>query len=348
MADLYSFIIPLSSLREKVEMHTSVLGKHRSGEDSPHLLEQFALTEGESFLFDSYLKEAAAKTYNWIKAFGRNVQNAYMVHQGGGLVERTEEDDVHIIQDGVRLKEPHTHITIGESMYTSTQSGDTCNVHIDLPLLQLCLGDATGLRYHILVHYVTIADELFTDALDKHIMLDITNDVQLSSLDLSLTISQDEFPTRLERIDYVDISIDGFTPASHPLIKSGEFVKYTFMDGSVKYGIQRVNSTEVDVNGWYDFDIRDCVIFRVELPEWNDRNMLPAAKEHLESALANYIMYRWFEEVQEDAVKRVGNQWKRSAKLSDTFYAKWEEDAHAAQLALNSERRILQRKSTWL
>lgn len=330
-------------------MHTSVLGKHRSGEDSPHLLEQFALTEGESFLFDSYLKEAAAKTYNWIKAFGRNVQNAYVIlRSDNALVDRTEVDDVHIIRDGVRLKEAYSRIVIDESMYTSSQDGDTCDVHINLPVLQFCLGGASALRYHIHVHYVTIADELFTDAADKHIILDITNDVQIDSLDLSLPISQSEFPTRLDRIDYVEVSLDGYTPASHPMIKAGVIVRYTSMDGSVKYGIQRVTSPEVDVVRWYEFDIREHVIFSVELPEWNDRNMLPAAQEHLESALANYIMYRWFEEVQEDAVKRVGNQWKRSAKLSDTFYAKWEEDAHAAQLALNSERRILQRKSTWL
>lgn len=341
MVEQHSFIIPIKSLQEKVEKHTSVLGKHRSADGSQYLMEQFAMTQGEHFLFDDYLPEAVAKTYNWIRAFARNVEDGYRVFKGGALRQVREDNAVRVVVDGVQRELPTIVMPIAKSKYSvtvvaTTEEAIVYDVRVTLPQIQIFTGNAEHINYDMKVKYLTLADGIFEDVCSYN-----TNGVVLEDgatldgvLAFRLRIDQSGFATVIERIEQVELTLSNYSASAATTYRKGEFIEYVGIDGTVRYGIQKRTYKDVDVERWFDEDIRESVVFNVEIPDWVDRNMLPAAEEHLGDALMHYIIYRWFETV--------------NPKEAETYKDKWEEKAHEAQLALNSERRILQRKSTWL
>ena len=97
------FVFPIATLKKEVEKRTSYMGKMRGTEESPNLLDRLALTEGESFLTDEYLDEAAAETYDWVKAFGRNVRNAYRVVPEMEMKEVIDDWRVKMLVGGSRV-----------------------------------------------------------------------------------------------------------------------------------------------------------------------------------------------------------------------------------------------------
>lgn len=349
MVEQHSFIIPIASLQEKVEKNTSVIGKNRSADGAPHLMEQYAMTPGEGFLFEDYLKEAAGKTYNYIKAFGRNLKDAYRVnyHVVPRLV--TEHDGFYISLNGVVLGAKHAIVHINPEMYDidHVEGEEEFTINVHLPHLLIHKGESTSYCLEVLISYKTVADGVFEDRCEYRQVLFNSQDLDIEDFSATVNVSQAEFPTTIKSVSSFAVAVSGSN--DHPTVyHAGEFIKFVQGDGVVKYGIQKETSTKVVVDEWFYEDITESVIFKVELPDWQDRNMLPAAQEHLENALMDFIMYRWFETVKPDVATLQSGKWRKEASLASDFYAKWEEEAHSAQLALNSERRILQRKSTWL
>ena len=348
MVERHSFIFPLSSLKEKVEKHTSVLGKHRKGEDSEHLLDRYSLTEGEDFMFDDYLKEAVAKTYNWIKAFGRNLSDGCRVFHNAVPRLVRKNDEMSITLNGFGQDFPKAFIPLTNDMYAVEQVDSDFAITLNLPHLCVHKGNADSFSFNICIKYVTLADGIFVDNCEYNEIMYSHDDIDITEFVAYVTHRQDDMPTVIQRVNSVELSILSAPHTNRDVYNTGEVIEYVDENGIHKFGIQKRTSTELVIDEWYDENLTDCVVFKVELPEWQDRNMLPAAEDHLEEALANYIMYRWFETVQDDIATKIGGQWRKPASLADGCFAKWEEHARAAQLALNSERKILQRKSTWL
>lgn len=345
MVEQHSFVIPLSRLREKIEKHTSSLGRYRSADGVTPLLERFSFTEGEGFLFDDYLPEAATKTYNWIKAFGRNVRDGYLVYHGATAKDVLEKEGIRISLAGVEFADLDAYIPLTASMYDVVKragSADDYDITVHLPSLVISKGDAAGYKYTVKVKYTTIADGIFVDNFTHQAEFTVTADVTITDYVFMIKASSAGFSTLVINVDSIEVVVEDTTPAV--TYTKGELIRYIKKDGTILFGVQRSNGNTLDVGIWYDEDIRNSVIFKVELPDWQDRNMIPAAADALEWAIADYMMYRWFETVQEPAFYR----GRKVENLADTFYFKWEEKVHDAQMALNSERRILQRKSTWL
>ena len=354
--ELHSFIIPIASLQEKVEKHTSVLGKHRSGEGSPHLLDRYSLTEGEGFLFDDYLKEAVVKTYHWMKAFGRNLKDGYRIYGDGSLVQVRADNGIGITVNGYAESIPTAVIPISSWMYTTTLNAaesaanedKTYDVVISLPIIKILIGTVSQITYAAKIKYRTLAGGAFDENCEYNMAdVDITSDTTLSStLSFRIHVDQTGFDTVLDRIDCMEITLKDIVLPTLDTYTKGTFIEHIAIDGSC-FGEQSADGT-IQVERWYEQNIRKCVVMNVELPDWQDRNMIPAAQELIEEALINYILFRWFESVQDESATTRGGNWRKPVSLADIHYQKWEEKAHEVQMALNSERKILQRKSTWL
>lgn len=338
MSERYSFIIPIATLREKVEKHTSYLGMMRGDEASPNYADRMSLTSGENFLFEDYLKEAAVKTYHWIQAFGRNVPNSYRIFPNGDLVAMKENAGVKVTVGGEDIGAGlKRNMPISEddfSIITIQTEGDYKKyiIGVDFPDVAITMGDANSVRYKLVLHYKTLADNIFEDRLEEVVEATITEDTTIERQVWNLLISQEVFATSFTEVESVDIIIDNIETDEVVLAK-GDYVQYTDANGNTKYGyITKAN--DMDSVEWLQDDVRDSVVFTVDLPDWQNRNMLPSAQEYLEEAMMNYIMYRWFETT--------------NPREASNYKDKFEGKAREAQFALNAENRVLQRKSKWL
>lgn len=354
MKEQHSFRISIADLRRRVEMHTSRIGMSRNGEDGQHMLEKYSLTDGEGFLFDDYLKEAVGKTYNWIKAFGRNLTDACKVYPAGETKKLYEGHGVRITLDGEEMVAPPMGVSIHltSSMYEVTEipivpaaiGKKRFGIVLHLPEIGLRIGHATRIDYRIVVRYKTIADGVFVDREEYEDVRYTTEDETISS-DYAFTVDVKyrEFEKEIMSVDMAELLIDHIE-APKETLKKGDYVEMLLSNLDTQYGI-------VEDGGritWWDEDLRDSVIYKIELLDWMDRNMLDEARERLENALLNYILYRWFETTQDNTATLQGGRWRKAESQADKYLAKWEDDVMAAKSALNSQRRILQRKSTWL
>lgn len=336
MLEKHSFIFPIAKLQERLEKHTSTLGKYRSSENMPNMIEQFSFTKAEEFLLDDYLPEAATKTFDWIKAFSRNLSDGYSLYHSVPVREVHDSDKLFISLDGMRIGETEARIPLGyEDMYSvEAVEGEEgkFRVTLHLPHLHIHKGDAISFAYELCVYYTTLADETFEDGYIYCKDFSSLDDVDIEEYSFEVNVPQDEFNTVVSRVDGLRVFIPGYVPSES--YKKGELIDFETTRGEHYYGIQQSDGDEVKVEKWYTDDIRDSIVYRVELPEWQDRNMLPAAEDSLWWALTYYIMYKWFENV--------------NPKEANDYLDKWEKKAHEAQLYLNRENKILQRKSKWL
>ena len=86
-----------------------------------------------------------------------------------------------------------------------------------------------------------------------------------------------------------------------------------------------------DVSTKLAVDPRGSIVFILERTGHFDLNLLPSIDRYIKEAVVNYVIFRWFEYV--------------NAPEAANFYVKFEDYAHKAQVGMNSETKILQRKS---
>ena len=395
----HKFIFPIATLKEEVEKRTSKLGQMRSTDEAPHLLERLSLTEGESFLTDEYLDEAAAETYDWIKAFGRNVKNAYRVYPNGVLKEVVEDEGAKVSRnlspilfytaeqkpnyqmysddagsyfdleryeaiddEGTRwgwkagtmeLYSTVYPIVEGSALYKNSDGIQAGVAHLDYaPVAGKKTYVITGSFEDIVVEtgiaqYVDVKFSVFwRRGVEEAPFEDLMQEVVLRRYEEDETMSVFSFEVELEEdpqfgwetiagVDNAQVVITHIEPAQRVDIHRGDYVKYTNLEGVVLYGVSTGEGKDpLWVEEWLEEDFRNSIVFRVELPDWSDENMLPSVQRNLKEALVDYILYKWLEVVY--------------PKEADTYYEHFEDKAHKAQLGLNTEKRVLQRGSLWL
>lgn len=343
MAEQHSFIFPIANLRTLVEKRTTVLGANRSADGEPHQIERLSMTKGEKFLFDDYLQEAAAETYNWIHAFGRNVSDAFRIYRDGAVRQIKENDGVRIEIGGNKQTLPSFVIPLNPSMYNATYQqtlsdaiGDEIYMmHINLPNILFRLGNATQIIAEVRVHYTTLADGLFEGKGVYGETWYVNNDGDVRNYIAGRLVIDGggDFKKTLKSIDDVEVVVTHIK-VPEQIYNAGEYVEYTTADDNILHGVITEVVGNIPVIKWLHGDLRDSIVYKVELPDWQDRNMLPLVENHLQEAIVNYIMWRWFENT--------------NPKEAEVYYEKWEDKAHKAQLGLNAEQKVLQRKSTWL
>lgn len=344
MAEQHNFIFSIPAIKQLVEQRTSILGKMRGSESEPHLLDRLSLTEGESFLTDEWLEEAVMETYDWIKAFGRNVTNAVRILPDGILHTITENHGAYIEVDGKRKGLSYKQsIPAGNVNGTDrgVYDGDTIKygVQITLPsTVGIVIGQATEVYYSIIIDYTTgIAGAPIEDK-KQHVITRVTTQYYgVDNCSFNAQLSTVLGNMVVKSIDSVEVKVTKVVPA-HFTLQKGDYILVNNADGSKKYGIvgenyDSNNNTPI-IAEIMDGDLRNSIVMKVELPDWQDRNMLPMVERNLKDALSYFVIWRWFEDVYPPE--------------AESFREKWEEKAHQAQLGLNTEKYTIQRKSTWL
>lgn len=342
MEMVHTLVFSIAELKQEIEKRTSYTGKMRSTEKEPYLSDRLSLTDGESFLSDSYIEEAASETYDWIKAFGRGVQDAFRVHRGEQFYKIEEACGVHIWYENEGIKYPIS-LSSPESIpfyyMAGERNGDIIRVETGFrDPLNVRMGSASQIDYCFKIHYTTyIPNTPFEEECTQKEMSSTTNGLDLSEIYINLGKSV-LGRVELKSIDNIELEILNIEPQVYVDIHKGDTIEYTLLDGSKWYGITEEDKLHVSYKDMptctiYTQDIRNTIIYTLNIPEWQDENMLRKVRNDLQEALVNYVIWRWFETV--------------NPSEASIYYDKWEEKAHGAQLGLNTEKHVLQRKATW-
>lgn len=347
MSEYYTFIFPIAEIKQLIEQRTSNLGKMRGSETEPHLLNRLSLTDGESFLSNEWLEEAAGETYDWIKAFGRNVKDAFRIYPDGDLVTIKENHGAHLEVGGSRVGLIHkqeipaanVHI-IHNSAQSDEQSNITAfTVNVNLPsAVNVKVGEAAEVYYQVLVNYTEGVNDAPIENKKQYIISkSISADAAESSLQFVVQMTTLLGDMTVKSIDGVEVAITKAVPV-HFTLKKGDYIHLLNADGTQMYGLVGADyDSDTDLPIFATplaGDVRNAIVFTVDLPDWQDRNMLPMVERNLKDALSYFVIWRWFEVVY--------------PQEAQPFHERFEEKAHQAQLGLNTENHTLQRKSTWL
>lgn len=353
MGELFTFIFPISELQQQVEKDTSYIGKMRNTENDSQKYDRLRLTEGEDFMFRDFLEQALAETYDWIKAFGRDVKRACRIIPDGVLHHLKENHGVRVLF-GNEDKGMHFTMLLDGSVLEPSKPYATFevvaetdkDVTYDVTLhshLALRIGDAVNASYDVRVYYTGGVED--SPVTTKYIWSDsyiMNDDTSLDDLidTFTVVLPKDEFGTHnIRSIDSIELEVTSITPADTTIIPKGDFVEYTHSNGKVVYLLLAYDYNpsmmgDIIADDIYETDLRNNVCIYVSLPDWSDRNMLPAVKTSLRKAICSYIIYLWFEMTNE--------------KEAERYYAKFEDAAHQAQLGLNTENKTLERHGHWL
>lgn len=79
------FSYPKSDILLEAEKRSSYFGKMRADKEHEDFIDRMSLTDGESFLSDEMLDDAIEQTYEWLQAFGRDVEEPYGITTDGNV-----------------------------------------------------------------------------------------------------------------------------------------------------------------------------------------------------------------------------------------------------------------------
>lgn len=329
--NIVTFSYRIDDILGEITKRTTYMGKMRGTEQEPFLIDRLSLTKGEGFMFSEFLEEAVAETYDWLKAFGRNIQMydkivlkyediklkdgvCLKLMSGDSEVAPNEESS---LKCSIEAKGTRMDIRLGEVLSASTQEGYVIN-------------DAEpSIRVKIKVKYTNGNAQPVEKLYEK----ELKNGDELGMFSIYYESEEDEYdedPTHPVEVTMVVVNTSDFT------IKKNTYVEYHYSaDNPDLFDVYQVNVDCTNIN-WKDYscklliDPRDSIVFTLNYPDYFDLNMVSSIDRNIKEAIVNYIIYRWFEYVYPiDA---------------DKYYLKFEDYAHKAQLGMNSENTLLQRK----
>ena len=89
-----TFSFAPGDLLKEAEKRTSYMGKMRDTDKEPDLIDRMSLTEGEGFLSEEFLADAMEQVYDWVRAFGRTIENACVIDEETGNIVYTLQPEV--------------------------------------------------------------------------------------------------------------------------------------------------------------------------------------------------------------------------------------------------------------
>lgn len=331
-----TFNYNIDALLEEVTKRTSYTGMMRGTEQEPYLVDRMSLTSGENFMFKEFLEEAVHETYDWVKAFGRNIP-AY-----DKIV--SEYEDVPIYKDyGVRMVDENGNdMKFGEEIKLDADFMPMLNNSIQVTFGEIAFkkginsADAkVKVKWKLVVHSV-LGGELDT----------VETVFATSNYDtnLPLHIERIKFPFEFQEatgdthvIKKVELYVYAEPyPNTITNIKKGTYVEYRtdFGDDSIfdlyKVNADCTNADWMNHSSKLNYDPRGCVVYMLERKEHFDENMIPSVDRALKEAIINRIIYLWFEYV--------------NAPEAEKYLLKFEDYGHKAQLGMNTRTKDIQRK----
>ncbi len=326
---IFSYRIP--DILDEVTKRTSYFGKMRNTDKEPHLLDRLSLTEGEDFLFTEFLEDAAAQTYDWLKVFGRNIQDAKQI-------VKDYTDRVEYPNCGLYAEMSGVEIPIGEAFtvpVSAVTSGDTITVSTVDPII---IGSKTSTiyRYYARFNIRTVLDGLKCSeeyTIDSGILTVSGNNLNtIYSYTIPFDFDEDGSRHVLVGVDF-SITIEAIQPSTLESIGKDTYIECPDSVGNTTVYQALEDCTNANWLGHSKkvvYDARGCVMFVLERHEHFDNNQLSSVDRNIKEALVNYIIYRWFEYT--------------NAPESSVFFDKFENYAQQAKIGMDSEKFILQRR----
>lgn len=333
------FNYKISDLFEEVTKRTSYMGKMRSTEQEPYLVDRMSLDSGEDFMFREFLEEAVHETYDWVKAFGRNIP----IYE---KIVNKYEDVVQYKNYGVEAK----NFVTGDSIeINKTIKMDNYSVgKFNDDFLEVT-HDAIVAEFGLYKEDVKVTIErkiiLHTDLEGLNVTTEInhteysviTSKTRNCSFDVCYPpfsfIESGSLHTIVSAELYVTLKVE---PISSTVIKKGTYVEHrtNFSDDSV-FDVYKVN-VDCTTADWLenstklDYDPRGCVVYVLERASHIDFNMIQSTDRNIYEAIINRIIYLWFEYV--------------NAPEAEKYLLKFEDYGHKAQLCMNTRTKDIQRK----
>ena len=335
------FTYKASDLLKEVTKRTSYLGRMRNTDQDVHLLDRLSLTEGEKFLFNEYIQEAGAETYNYMHAFGKEVHMPYMFYDDKPLYEVKESCGIYITCDDMKTG---TEMVVPTTSF-SYSSGTLAVV---FPTTKIYKVDSSQFKYKFTCRFVMTATDTIggqTLNITKEMMAEtseITSSADVTLTTISFTGIVPNFaygsnPTVTE-IKSLLLEVTEITPATPLDVEAGDYVYEEDLDGHVRH-FKAIRDYNSGTGMWeltpHDFillggDWKNSIVYRLNIPCWQDDGMYMTVDNRIKEALVSYIIWRWFETV--------------LPKEADIYEKKWKAKAYDIQMGLNSERKILRRK----
>lgn len=329
------FSYRVEDILDEVTKRTSYIGKMRSTDQEPYVVDRLSLTKGEGFMFSEFLEDAVSQTYDWLKAFGRKIpmydkivlkyEDMKMIKDygaqmkiGGNDANLNEKIKINI--EGL-VKEDDSTLTVGHSPIVLTNdSGESINASVE----------------HTLVLHTTLNDKPVTKTIEyvKSNSVDAGSSWLFEAEEIPFEFTEDGYE---HKIDYAELDVFvTVSPVEVKPIKKDTYVEYhtDFSDDSV-FDVYQVNASCTNAD-WLDYacklavDPRGCVIFILERSCNMDMNMISSIDRNIKEAIVDFIIYKWFEYT--------------NVSESEAFYNKFEFYAREAKNGMDSEKNIMQRK----
>lgn len=317
----------VEDILDEVTKRTSYTGKMRRSEQEPYLVDRLSLTRGEDFMFSEFLEEAVSETYDWVRAFGRCIPMYDKIVLDYTDVKQYKNHGYKITVGGEEIEVGKTVPLEVLSFEIKPNSIVQRDIYITFPAIQAenVVDTSSGISGSILYRYCfdkdgTITEKKGTEVLDS---LDGLNDFTISIPILNLG-------------ELVDVELELLVPEEVTPIKSKTYVEYHYnLDNLDIFDVYQV-TVDCTTDNWMDYackqavDPRGCVIFILERTDHMDLNLISSIDRDIKEALINYIIYKWFEYT--------------NAEEADKFYLKFDYHGQKAQIGMNSETKIVQRK----
>lgn len=335
------FSYKIDDLLEEVTKRTSYIGKMRGTEQELHLLDRLSLTRGENFMFTEFIEDAASNVYDWLKAFGRKVKHAYHAKCVFDESVQYKHHGALITIDGVEADADKRYVYKGIAAMANVLSN---RINATVPNVQVLSKIETvdvTIEYRFIVethlpnYGKTSEVKVITNTatLDKGVKYPAAAGVG-TSIYIPFEFNENGDIHELKNVD-LEIVVKE-TPVNVVPIKAETYVEYhpslTDLSAADYYQVVK-DCTNADWFGNADklpSDPRGNVMFVLEQTSYFDVNMIHSIDRNIKEAIVNYIIYRWFEFVNEVEAEK--------------FYLKFDDYAHKAHIGMNSETKPIQRK----
>ena len=328
------FSYKIDDILEEITKRTSYLGKMRSSQTEPFLVDRLSLTSGENFMFTEFLQDSVAQVYDWLKAFGRKIKYSNKCDITYQDIQVYKDNGVVFTLDGDN-KELGKWTSVRSWGHTDMEDG-----HVSYGCEDIVI-ESTNIDVRVTADFRYTIYSLL-DGLECKTVVADTKLYKLT-INASKTINRDSFAFECnENGDYRNISrVDmqvmiKALPADVKPITRGMYVECCtdFNDDAIFDVYQVVDDcTNEDWDKHADkleYDPRESIVFMLEKTDYFDENMISSVSRNIKEALVNYIIFRWFEFVNEVEAEK--------------FYYKFEDYAYKAKQGMESETKPIQRR----
>lgn len=331
------FSYKIDDLLEELTKRTSYMGKMRGTEQEPLMIDRLSLTHGEHFMFTEFIEDAASNVYDWLKAFGRNINHAYHAKCVYDEAVQYKHHGAYLEIDGKEAEMEQRYL-FKNIVATPLEIDNKIDVTIPTITVENMI-ENIELTVDYYYHIHTLLDNTLdtTESIDQSSSVYIkTGNYPIGVTNILIPFTFDESGSKhtLQSVD-VEIVVRE-TPVNVVPVKAETYVEYhpNLNDLSATEYYQVVKDcTNVNWKANADKlpdDPRGKVMFILEQVDNFDVNMIHVIDRNIKEAIVNYILFRWYEFV-------LPTEY-------ENYYLKFEDYAYKAKVGMNSTVKPIQRK----